>query len=242
MPKKLLAGDRLIVALDYTQAKPALDMARSLRGAVRTLKIGSILFTACGPDIVNRVRRMGFDVMLDLKFYDIPSTVELSVRAATGLGVSLLTVHATGEKMMLSAAVAGAREEARRLKVPSPKILAVTVLTSADPAKGKGLDKLVLELAGRAAQSGCDGVVCSAQEAPLLRKHFGKRLMLVCPGIRPANAEAQDQRRITTPAQALALGADKLVVGRPITAAADPANAARSILNDMEARTHVKER
>jgi orotidine-5'-phosphate decarboxylase len=234
MTNKKNARERLIIALDYASSVPAMRMAQALRGLAATLKVGSILFTACGPSIVRRIRALGFGVMLDLKFFDIPSTVELSARAATSLGVSLLTVHAAGGKMMLQAAVKGARDQARRDKRKPPRVLAVTVLTSTDAGGGSLVVRKVLGLAALAAESGCDGVVASAQEATLLRKRFGQRLSVACPGIRPCSSDAQDQRRVTTPSQALAAGADWLVVGRPITAARDPRAAAQQILKEME--------
>ncbi len=234
MMKKLRAKDRLIVALDYTSAAPALDMARRLKGLAGTLKIGSILFTACGPSIVRRVRAMGFEVMLDLKFFDIPSTVSLACSAAVDMRVSMLTVHATGERMMLQAAADGVREQAKRARVRPPLVLAVTVLTSMDSGKGRELQSLVVDLACRAVESGCDGIVSSAQEAPFLRKKFGSKVAIVCPGIRPLETGVDDQKRVATPAAALAQGADWLVIGRPITASADPAQATKRILNEME--------
>ena len=225
--------ERLIVALDFTTLSPALAMARRLRGLVRTLKIGSALFTACGPEVITRVRGLGFDVMLDLKFLDIPSTVALSCRAAVGHRVSLLTVHASGEPAMLAAAVAAVHDEATRRRVARPKVLAVTVLTSVAPGAG-GVGGRALNLASRAVRAGCDGVVASAQEAPSLQRRFGRRLAIVCPGIRPFSAGRGDQRRVATPADALRAGATALVVGRPITGAASPRRAAQAILHEME--------
>ena len=219
---------RLIVALDFTGLAPALRMARRLRGLVRAVKVGSALFTAAGPEAVARLRALGFEVMLDLKFFDIPNTVELSCRAAGRLGATRLTVHAAGGEEMLRAAVAGARAGARG-RSAAPKVLAVTVLTSAPAGRSR-----VVELARTALASGCGGVVASAQEAEALRRALPRRAEIVCPGIRPASASSGDQRRIATPARALANGADLLVVGRPILEAANPARAARNILQEME--------
>jgi orotidine-5'-phosphate decarboxylase len=221
------AADRLIIALDAATAGEALRLARRLRGLVRTVKVGGILFTAAGPSVVRRLTRLGFRVMLDLKFHDIPHTVEFSCRAAGAAGADLLTVHAGGGREMLRAAMRGARAAKR----PRPVVLAVTVLTSDG---GAGARARVLALARAAAAAGCDGVVASAQEAALLRRRLGRRLRLACPGIRPSGAARGDQRRVATPAQALRAGADWLVVGRPITAAADPRAAARAILREME--------
>jgi len=224
---------RLIVALDSPTMPRALAIARRLRGCVRLVKIGSVLFTACGPSIVQRVRAMGFQVMLDLKFLDIPTTVALSCQAAVRQRIAMLTVHAAGEPEMLRAAVVGARAEARRLRIARPLVLGVTVLTSVKGSRRAGTRPRVVALAQRAVQSGCDGVVASAQEAPVLRRRFGRRLRIVCPGIRRASARADDQQRVATPAAALRAGADFLVVGRPITAARDPRAAAQRILRAM---------
>ena len=231
-------ADRVIVALDVTALPSALAMARRLRGLVRTLKVGSALFTACGPVAIERIRALGFEVMLDLKFFDIPSTVELSCRAAARHHVAMLTVHAAGGPAMLEAAVRGVREEAGRLRVRRPRVLGVTVLTSVGAARPASVRATVLALAGSAVRAGCDGVVASAQEAAALRKRFGRQLMIVCPGIRPVGGvwratSSHDQRRMGTPAQALMNGADRLVIGRPITAARDPRAAAQHLLKEI---------
>jgi orotidine-5'-phosphate decarboxylase len=231
---RLAAADRLIVALDYQELGEAVQAARRLRGLVRTVKIGSILFTRAGPEAIRRMRSLGFQVMLDLKFFDIPSTVELSCRAAVRSHVALLTVHASGGAAMLAAAVRGVRQEASRLGTAPPHVLAVTVLTSTG-RRSPALARRVVSLARAAKAAGCDGVVASAQEAKPLRRALGARMRIVCPGIRPPGAAAGDQARIATPAEALANGADWLVIGRPITAAADPKAAAAHILQDMEA-------
>jgi orotidine-5'-phosphate decarboxylase len=241
----MTSKDRLIVALDFTALSSAVAMARQLQGLVRTVKVGSALFTASGPVVVQRLRSLGFQIMLDLKFFDIPSTVELSCRAAVRHRVSMLTVHAAGERAMLEAAVRGVRAEADRLRTRRPRLLAVTILTSVpapastrDGLKGSGcsteLGGRVISLARAAVQAGCDGVIASAQEATALRRRFGGRLHIVCPGIRPARSSTVDQRRVCTPVEALARGADALVVGRPITEARDPRAAAQRILNEME--------
>lgn len=229
------SSDRLIVALDFTAPGPAVAMARRLRGLVRTVKIGSALFTAAGPDVVRRMRALGFEVMLDLKFFDIPSTVELSCRAAAAHRAALVTVHAAGGPAMLEAASRGARSEARRLGARRPKVLAVTVLTSAEDAPA-ALRARVVQLAREALAAGCDGVVASVREAAALRRAVGRRPLIVCPGIRPSWAFREDQRRIATPAQALEAGADRIVVGRPITGERSPRAAAKAILDEMEGR------
>ena len=233
--RKLTSGDRLIVALDFTELAQAMRMAQRLRGLIRTVKIGSALFTACGPAAIQRMRAMGFEVMLDLKFLDIPSTVELSCRAAAAHRVSLLTVHASGEPQMLQAAAAGAAAGAKRARATRPLVLGVTVLTSTVSNRAKVVTARVLALAQQAVEAGCDGVIASAQEAAALRRRLGDAPRIVCPGIRPAGAARGDQHRVATPAEAIAAGADVLIVGRPVTEAADPQAAAQQILNEMEA-------
>ena len=228
------SAERLIVALDFTDAASALGMAKQLRGLVRTVKVGSALFTACGPAVIQRVRALGFEVMLDLKFLDIPSTVELSCRAAVHHRVSLLTVHAAGGKTMLAAATHGVRVEAARLGMKRPQVFAVTILTSVSSARASRMSAHVRTLAREALLAGCDGVVASAQEASALRKAFGRRLQIVCPGIRPLGVRSDDQRRVVSPREALTRGADRLVIGRPITAAPHPRAAASRILTEME--------
>ena len=231
---RLQPAKQLIVALDYTELPAALAMARQLRSLIRAVKVGSALFTAYGPKTVEQLRSLGLDVMLDLKFFDIPSTVELSCCAAAGLGVSLITVHASGEPEMLKAAVRGAHAGAKKARRAAPVILGVTVLTSVGKLSPKTATRKVLQLASRAHKAGCGGVVASAQEAAALRRHFGGRLKIVCPGIRPQDASAGDQQRVATPSQALKAGADYLVIGRPITAAVNPKKAVQTILKEME--------
>ena len=229
----MIARERLIVALDLPTAARALMVARRLAGLVRLVKVGSVLFTQGGPELLAQLRAMGFQIMLDLKFYDIPSTVEASCRAAARHRVALLTVHASGGRAMLEAAVRGSRDEARRRRTAAPRVLGVTVLTS-EPRKGRHVDRRVASLAMEAVRAGCDGVVASAQEVRALRRRLGRRPLLVCPGIRPSGAAAGDQQRVATPTNALQQGADYLVVGRPITAARDPRAAAQRIVREME--------
>lgn len=230
----LRAPERLIVALDLPRLAPAVAVARALRGVVGTVKIGSVLFTAEGPAAVARMRALGFAVMLDLKFLDIPTTVELSCRAAVHRRVAMVTVHASGGAAMLEAAVRGARDEAHRARLPRPLVIGVTVLTSAADHASARVRSRVITLAALAQRAGCDGVVASAQDAAALRRRFGSRLRIVCPGIRPAHTPRADQRRVCTPAAALRHGADFLVVGRPITAATHPRLAAQRIIEAME--------
>ena len=227
--------ERLIVALDFTALGPALHIARQLRGIVRTVKIGSALFTACGPEAIHRMRALGFKVMLDLKFHDIPSTVALSCHAVVRHRASLMTVHAAGGAEMLCAAADSVRMEARRLRVARPRLLAVTVLTSVGAPPASDLARRVVASARMAQRSGCDGVVASAREAPSIRRALGRSLLIVCPGIRSPGQQAGDQSRICAPEEALRRGADALVVGRPVTAARHPRAVAQQILTEMEA-------
>lgn len=222
-------ADRLIVALDAENADSALELAACLEGVVRVVKVGSILYTASGPSIVRQLQDRGFSVMLDLKFHDIPSTVEGSCRAAASLGVSLLTVHAAGGTMMLEAAARGAAHS-----TPSPEVLAVTVLTSEGNISPDEVEQRILEFAKTASDAGCAGIVCSAREAAAVRRKLGGDPIIVCPGIRPASSQVNDQQRIATPSEAIQAGADYLVVGRPITKSSDPRQAAANIITEME--------
>ena len=230
----MTSRDRLIVALDAPSLADALATAQTLRGLITTVKVGSILFTACGPTAVQRLRALGFRVMLDLKFFDTPHTVEQSCRAAVRHGVAMLTVHAAGRPEMLRAAVRGVRAEARRAVTRRPLVLGVTVLTSVGEGRSPRVAAGVMRLAHAAERAGCDGVVASAHEAAALRRRFGRRLRIVCPGIRLRDTRGDDQRRIATPSEALGAGADFLVVGRPVTAARHPRAAAQALLCDME--------
>lgn len=231
----MTAADRLIVAFDAPDLRDAARLAKELRGLVRYAKIGSILFTAAGPAAIERFRTLGFEVFLDLKFHDIPSTVEQSCRAAVRHQVSMLTVHASGQPQMLEAAAAGARQEAKRLGVRRPRIIGVTVLTSVSggASSRSSVTLRVVDLARQAQRAGLDGVVASAQEASAIRRKVGNALLIVCPGIRPSESGAADQRRIATPREAIANGADALVVGRPITEASAPRAVVTQILREM---------
>ena len=227
------SNERLIVALDFPDASAALACADKLAGSVSWFKVGLELYLAAGDSIVSELKRRGHRVFLDLKLHDIPNTAASAVRSLARLEPDLLTVHAAGGRAMLTAAA----EAARSLPHP-PRLLAVTVLTSMDAAAlaetGVSASPVeqVLRLARLAAECGLDGMVCSPAEAAALHSALPKAL-LVTPGIRPAGADAGDQKRIATPQFALAAGASKLVIGRPITAAADPKAAAQTILSDM---------
>jgi len=221
---------KIIVALDFAEKNQALEFARKTTPAQCRLKVGNELFTSCGPALVEELVGEGYDVFLDLKFHDIPNTVQKAASAAARLGVWMLNVHAMGGSAMMQAAREGVEVVARR-----PFLIAVTVLTSMSEQdlRNSGIDKplpqLVRQLARNALDSGLDGVVCSAREAAELRAEIGDAALLVTPGIRPEWAGSDDQQRILTPRQALAAGASYLVIGRPITGHADPASALQLI-------------
>lgn len=229
---------RIIVALDFPDAQSALDLAQRLDPARCRVKVGSELFTAAGPRLVEDLTRRGFGVFLDLKFHDIPNTVAAACRAARGLGVWMLNVHAGGGKAML--------EAAREAIVPgagAPRLVAVTVLTSmgqpdlAEVGFEGTPGQVVSRLARLVHACGLDGVVCSALEAAALRAERGPGFCLVTPGIRPAEAQADDQQRIMTPAGAIAGGASYLVIGRPVTRARDPLAALDAINAEIAAQS-----
>ena len=225
--------DRLIVALDVSSAAAARKIVAAVGESVSTFKVGMQLYTAEGPAVVRELVAAGRKVFLDLKYHDIPNTVASAVKEAAGLGVSMLTVHASGGSKMLRGAVDAAAAN------PSLMVLAVSVLTSMDAAdlheiRVEGsVEKQVLALGKLAVESGCQGLVSSAREALALRKAYGDKFALVTPGVRPAGAEHGDQARVVTPAQALEAGSSHIVVGRPITAAKDPAAEARAILGEL---------
>jgi orotidine-5'-phosphate decarboxylase len=235
-----VSSRRIIVALDFAQAAEAEALAALLDPLLCRLKVGKELFTAAGPQLVERFVRAGFDVFLDLKYHDIPNTVGAACRAAADLGVWMLNVHAMGGRAMLEAACAALGSRSER-----PLLIAVTVLTSlaAQDLEDVGIQEapaaLVLRLAKLAQATGLDGVVCSPREAPALRSRFGPGFKLVTPGVRPSGAAADDQQRIATPGQAIAAGADYLVIGRPVTRAPDPIEALRTM--DAEVAAALRE-
>ncbi len=226
---------KIIVALDYPEAQAALDLVARLEPSLCRLKVGKELFTTAGPKIVEQFMQRGFEIFLDLKFHDIPNTTAQACKAAASLGVWMVNVHAMGGRKMMEAA-----REAVAASTRPPKLIAVTVLTSMaqEDLAGIGITatpaEMVLRLALLARDSGLDGVVCSAQEAALLRQQCGSNFCLVTPGIRPVDAAADDQSRIMTPSAALKNGASYLVIGRPITKAADPLLALQSISREIE--------
>lgn len=234
---KLLPHERTFVALDTTDLAHALSLAKSLSGHVGGMKVGKEFFTACGPDGVRAVADCGMPVFMDTKFHDIPNTVAGALRAALPLHPFIINVHAAGGEAMMRAAAEAVAEAGEG----RPLLIAITVLTSMDESDLQtiGVESTVpdqvLRLATLAQYSGLDGVVCSAREVEDLREHLGKDFKLVVPGIRPKWAASDDQKRIVTPATAVAIGADYLVIGRPITGAADPVEAADRIAAEIAA-------
>ena len=235
--------DKLIVALDVETPREALSLVEQLHDVAGMFKIGSQLFTLAGPQIVKDVLNSGAKVFLDLKFHDIPHQVAGSARSAAQLGVSMFTIHASGGTEMMKRAVEAVSDVAEREQTSPSAVLAVSVLTSMDANSlsqigiNSSPEESVLRLVKLAAAAGVDGVVASPQEAQTIRATVAKPdFLVVTPGIRPAtkDAAADDQRRIATPSAALRGGASYLVVGRPITAAADPVAAAREIAAEME--------
>lgn len=219
MPNK-----KVIIALDYADEKMALDFVKKLSPSECRLKVGKEMFTLFGPDFVRKLISMQFDVFLDLKFHDIPNTVAKAVAASAELGVWMVNVHASGGKRMMEAAKLALQPYGDK----APILIAVTVLTSMEQ---EGLAQMgvnitpaeqVIRLAKLTKESGLDGVVCSSQEAALLKKEIGADFKLITPGIRPAGSDKGDQRRVMTPVEAVEAGSDYLVVGRPITQAAAP--------------------
>ncbi|HEX5408661.1 MAG TPA: orotidine-5'-phosphate decarboxylase [Gemmatimonadaceae bacterium] len=229
---------RVIVALDVTSAREALSLVARLGAACDFVKVGSALFTAAGPEIVDRLRARGCDVFLDLKFHDIPNTVRDAALAAARSGARLLTVHASGGAAMIAAAVDGVHRAATGSVC---NVLAVTVLTSLDASQlatawGRAVTDVpaeVLRLSGIARDAGAHGVVCSGQEAAAVRERYGDALALLVPGVRLAGGAVHDQKRVVTPAQAVAAGARYLVVGRAVTQAADPAVALSQVRAEL---------
>jgi orotidine-5'-phosphate decarboxylase len=227
------AKEKIIVPLDVPSEAEARRLIAILNGQVGLFKIGNQLFTRAGPSIVQEIKQAGSKVFLDLKFHDIPNTVQHAVESACGLGVDMLTIHLSGGKAMCKAAVTGRGTS-------STLILGVTVLTSLDDQAlaeigcGMAVREQVLLMATLAQQTGITGLVASPQELGVLREQFGSLFTTVIPGIRPSWAEAGDQKRTMTPKEAIKAGADYLVIGRPITAAADPSGAVKRILEELE--------
>ena len=230
-----VSGPRIVVAMDFDNADQCLAVAKQLSPSDCRLKIGKELFTACGPRVVEQLMGLGFEIFLDLKFHDIPSTTSKAVKAAAELGVWMVNVHASGgERMMIAA-----REALDRRTGHSPLLIAVTVLTSMEASDLRDIgiagapEEQVLRLAALTKNCGLDGIVCSAQEATLMRSHFGKDFCLVTPGIRLDTSPADDQRRTLTPAAAISAGSSYLVIGRPITQSSNPFDTCQSIIKSL---------
>ena len=216
---------QIILALDVDTLVRAKQVVKKLYPHIKIFKVGAQLFTGCGPKVVEFIRRKGAEVFLDLKFFDIPNTVAHAVRQAVAMKVKMLTLHILGDEEMLKAAVAAAKDEARRLKVKRPLLIGVTVLTSKETASSD-----VLTLARIGIGCGLDGVVCSVREVPLLRKQIKKKFLFVTPGIRPVGGYAHDQKRTSTVEDAKKAGSNFMVIGRPILEARDPVSAVKQLI------------
>jgi orotidine-5'-phosphate decarboxylase len=233
-----MSAPRIVVALDVAAPEQALALAAALDSRLCRLKVGKELFTAAGPRLVDQLTAKGFEIFLDLKFHDIPNTVAGACRAAAALGVWMVNVHALGGRAMLEAA-----RGAMARSAGAPLLTAVTVLTSMGQRDLEEIGLLgspgsaALRLADLAHACGLDGVVCSPHEAGTLRTRFGADFRLVTPGVRPTGFASGDQARVATPAEAIAAGADDLVIGRPITRAADPGAALAAIAAEIQAVT-----
>ncbi len=229
-----MADSKVIVALDYADTASTLNLVNQLDPSLCKLKVGKELFTATGPQLVEKLIAKNFQVFLDLKFHDIPNTVKNACQAASNLGVWMLNVHASGGSAMMQAALEGMNKSKHQ-----SYLIAVTVLTSMNQASlnevgiETSVENHVLKLAKLTENAGLHGVVCSALEAQLLKKHLKDDFLLVTPGIRPASASLDDQSRVLTPRQALQMGANYLVIGRPITQASNPKQALLDILEGI---------
>ena len=236
------AKEKLIFAMDVDSMEKAEGLAQKIGDYIGMVKVNS-LYVREGPNVIGAMNKYGIDVFLDLKFHDIPNTVANHVAEATKLGVKMMTVHASGSYPMMNAAAESAKETSEKLGIEKPYVLGITVLTSFDEDElrrmgitDRSLEEHVGALARLAKGAGLDGVVASAKETPYVRKVCGRNFLIVTPGIRPEWAAANDQKRITTPRQAIEYGADYLVVGRPIRSAENPAEAAQKILYEIEGR------
>ncbi len=233
------ATNPVFVALDTTESATAVAWARRLDGLVGGIKLGLEYFTANGPAGVREVSGLGMPLFIDLKLHDIPNTVAAAMRGIARVGAAITTIHASGGADMIRAATDAARDEAAKAGVAAPAVVAVTILTSLDQAGAAAVgfagpvQDQVRRLAALAQENGADGIVCSPLEVEAVRALCGPGFKLVVPGIRPAWSETGDQKRFLTPAEARAKGADVLVIGRPIIAAADPAEAARRIKAEL---------
>jgi orotidine-5'-phosphate decarboxylase len=231
--------ERLIFALDVEHFGEAQTLVGLLKGHIGLFKVGKQLFTHAGPKVIDMIRRKGEHVFLDLKFHDIPNTVAKAGEEAAKLGAAMFTVHSMGGYEMMKHAVESSRNVAKQLNVPKPLILAVTILTSMDQATLEEvgiqapLEEQVIRLATLAKKAGVSGVVASPREISLIREHCGSDFLIVTPGVRPASATKDDQKRTLTPGEAVRAGADYIVVGRPIKDAEDPVRAADEIVREI---------
>jgi orotidine-5'-phosphate decarboxylase len=232
--------EHLCLALDVASIEDVEALVRELAGMVGMFKIGLELFTSLGPTVIERVKSLGGKVFVDLKLHDIPNTVARATRSITRMGVSMLDVHCSGGVDMMKSAAEAARDEASKAGLPVPSILGVTVLTSLSESMLRDeigiatpINEKVVAFAKLAQASGLDGVVASPKETGLIRSACGRTFLLVTPGIRPTGSDVGDQKRITTPSEAISLGADYIVVGRPILAAPDRKKACEQILKEI---------
>lgn len=218
----------LIVALDVSTKEEALSLVKSLKDYVSLFKVGPVLFTRYGPEIVKEIKDFGSNVFLDLKLYDIPNTVAKTVKALKELKIAMFTVHISGGKEMLERAVEALNEKCEK-EGERPKIIGVTILTS----EAEASSETIVKMANSAKDLGLDGIVCSPREVDKIRQHLGKELVVVTPGIRPSGADLGDQKRVSTPKEALQSGSDYLVIGRPIIKSKDPLQVVKQILADI---------
>lgn len=231
-------AERIIIALDVDSRDDALFLVKELPRA-EIFKIGLTLFTSEGPSLVQEIRNLGKKIFLDLKLHDIPNQIAGAVKVGTGLGVHMMTLHASGGREMMARAAETARHESEKFGTPKPLLLAVTVLTSLkeeqlrDIGMSERIFDQVLRLAGLAKEEGMDGVVCSPQEIDIMKQNLGPEFLVISPGIRPAWTAAQDQKRILTPFQAIRKGADYMVIGRPITKAPFPSKAFLKVVEEL---------
>lgn len=234
--------ERIILALDVDSEARALELVEKLADSVGAFKVGMQLYNKVGPSIVQRINDLGGRVFVDLKFHDIPNTVAGAAKVMTGLNCFMFNVHACGGREMMTAAMQAVHEESARSGCEAPMVLAVTVLTSISEQQlhddmfisGRTMEQTVVGWAQMAQECGLNGVVCSPKEIAPIRRACGSDFVIVTPGIRPLWSEKNDQKRITTPREALQIGADYMVIGRPITAASDPREAAKRIIDELE--------
>jgi orotidine-5'-phosphate decarboxylase len=248
MPDSITSGerdtiklkDRLIVSIDVSTKQEILSLCSSINNSVSTLKIGLEVIYSCGLGIIKSIKSCGYNVMLDAKLHDIPNTVSRAISAITAMGVSKVTVHASGGREMICAALEAVAAKAEELKIIPPEIFAVTVLTSLDDVDLKeagfknGFRDSVLKLAKLAQLGGAGALVCSPNEVEFIKEELGAGLIIATPGIRMHDKGINDQKRVNTPYQAIKNGADYIIVGRPITQSSKPYEAVKAIINDIE--------